>query len=319
MCSLHVLPTIGSNVTVHVSSINLHSHSAFVEFGGNFNHGQLTKEIYRLMKKEIHIHKERGCKFEGSPGDLCLVKEEKSCHRARILSKCGDKYNLFLIDDGRTLSASNSILACGQSSFFNLPPMMELFILASVSPLSPENRWSPTASKFLRSLSGKTVCGCVQDVMMPSRIILLDIPSVFKQMHEFGFARKIPCEKFQIVVEDSLHAPRDSVSWSDAPLTNIQPDHASSIEGFHQYLCPELLPGTIETVEVTQVVNPLSIFCKLQVFSYELKKLSKQIQEYYEGTSALMPKLLCDGGPCAAKGSDGERAELDEIFLKRDT
>ncbi|KAG9268696.1 tudor domain-containing protein 6-like [Astyanax mexicanus] len=304
MCSLHVLPTIGSNVTVHITSVNLHSDSAFVEFGGTFNHVQLTKEIYQQMKKDIHMHKEKDCKFKGNPGALCLVREEKNCHRARILSRCGDQYNVFLIDDGRTLWASNNIMSWGNTSFFNLPPLMELFILASASPLPPENRWSPTASKFLKSLTGKTVSGCVQDVMMPSRMILLDIPSVFKQMHEFGFARKIPCGQFQILVEDSLHSPRD-VSWPGSPLTNVQIEFANKIESCHQFLCPELMPGTIETVEVTHVVNPFTVFCKLQVFSHELKRLNKQIQEYCENTSALMPTPLSDGCPCATKGSDG--------------
>ncbi|XP_022528728.2 tudor domain-containing 6 isoform X1 [Astyanax mexicanus] len=304
MCSLHVLPTIGSNVTVHITSVNLHSDSAFVEFGGTFNHVQLTKEIYQQMKKDIHMHKEKDCKFKGNPGALCLVREEKNCHRARILSRCGDQYNVFLIDDGRTLWASNNIMSWGHTSFFNLPPLMELFILASASPLPPENRWSPTASKFLKSLTGKTVSGCVQDVMMPSRMILLDIPSVFKQMHEFGFARKIPCGQFQILVEDSLHSPRD-VSWPGSPLTNVQIEFANKIESCHQFLCPELMPGTIETVEVTHVVNPFTVFCKLQVFSHELKRLNKQIQEYCENTSALMPTPLSDGCPCATKGSDG--------------
>uniref|UniRef100_A0A3B1IJW4 Tudor domain-containing protein 6-like n=1 Tax=Astyanax mexicanus TaxID=7994 RepID=A0A3B1IJW4_ASTMX len=304
MCSLHVLPTIGSNVTVHITSVNLHSDSAFVEFGGTFNHVQLTKEIYQQMKKDIHMHKEKDGKFKGNPGALCLVREEKNCHRARILSRCGDQYNVFLIDDGRTLWASNNIMSWGNTSFFNLPPLMELFILASASPLPPENRWSPTASKFLKSLTGKTVSGCVQDVMMPSRMILLDIPSVFKQMHEFGFARKIPCGQFQILVEDSLHSPRD-VSWPGSPLTNVQIEFANKIESCHQFLCPELMPGTIETVEVTHVVNPFTVFCKLQVFSHELKRLNKQIQEYCEITSALMPTPLSDGCPCATKGSDG--------------
>ncbi|XP_036448529.1 tudor domain-containing 6 [Colossoma macropomum] len=308
MCSRHVLPTVGSNVTVHITRVNLQPHCAFVEFGGNFNHGQLMREIYQQMKKEIQIHKERDCDFEGDPGDVCLVEEEKIWHRARILSRCADKYLVFLIDDGRTLWVSNSFLAWGQSSFFNLPPMMELFIMASVSPLSLENRWSPTASEFLKSLSGKTVCGCVQDVMMSYRIILLDIPSVFKQMQEFGFARKIPSEEFQILVVNSLHSPRDSVSCArpDPALTNVQTEHASDFEKVNQYLYPELLLGTIEAVEVTQVINPLHIFCKLHVFSHELKKLSEQIQEYCESTSAAVASRPSDGSPCATKGSDGK-------------
>lgn len=307
--SLHALPAIGSNVTVHIGRVNLHPQHAFVEFGGNFNHRELMKEIYQQMKREIQIHRERGWNFEGDPGDLCLVEEEKTWHRARILARRGNKYSVFLIDDGRTLWVSNSILMWGQSSFFSLPPMTELFIIASVSPLSPASRWSPTACEFLKSLSGKTLCGCVHDVIMPYRIILLEIPSVFKQMHEFEFARKIPIEEFKILVMDYFHEPRDNVSCttSGSALTNVLTKPAENIEEFHQYLCPELLPGTIEIVEVTQVVDPLNIFCRLHVFSHELKKLSKQIEEYYKNTPlGAMSKPLSDGSPCAAKGSDGK-------------
>ncbi|XP_017555426.1 tudor domain-containing 6 isoform X2 [Pygocentrus nattereri] len=308
MCSRHVLPTVGSNVTVHITRVNLQPHCAFVEFGGNFNHGQLTREIYQQMRKEIQIYKEQNYCFEGSPGDVCLVEEEKIWHRARILSRCADEYLVLLIDVGRTLWASKRFLAWGQSSFFNLPPMMELFIMASVSPLSLENRWSPTASEFLKSLSGKTVCGCVQDVMMPYRIIILDIPTVFKQMQEFGFAKKIPSEEFQILVMNSLHSQKESVSCArpHPALTNFQTEHANDLEKVNQYLYPELLPGTIEAVEVTQVINPLCIFCKLHVFSHELKKLSEQIQEYCESNSAAVMSRPSDGSPCATKGSDGK-------------
>ncbi|XP_066524803.1 tudor domain-containing 6 [Hoplias malabaricus] len=308
MCSLNVLPTVGSNVTVHITRVNLHPHYAFVEFGGNFNPSQLMGEIYQRMRKEIQISKKTAYDFEGEPGDLCLVEEEEIWHRARILSRCGKKYNVFLIDDGRTLWVHDSILAWGQSVFFNLPPMMELFMIASVSALCLQSRWSPTASEFIRSLSGRTVCGCVQDVMMPYRIILLDIPSVFKEMLEFGFAKKIPSEEFQTLVLNSLHSYADICHTSpSSTLTNNKTGHARNFEKFTHYLFPELLPGTVETVEVTQVVNPLIIFCRLHVFTHELKKLNQQIEEYYESTPAAeTTRPLSHGSPCATKGSDGK-------------
>lgn len=277
-----------------------------MEFGGSFNDVTFAEEMYDQMKQEIQIPKERDCDFEGNLGDLCLVEEDRTWHRARILSKYQNKYNIFLIDDGRTFWVTSTVLARGQKSFFNLPPMMELFIIVSASPLSSGNRWSPTASEFLKCLRGISVFGCVQDVMMPNRIILLDIPGKFKEMQELGFARFMPLENFKQLVGVYLLSPQDIVSLqkSYTQMSDV-PTRYEDIQS--QYFYPQLQTGVIETVEVMQVVHPLKIFCKLHVFSYELKKLSEQIHKFYEGTdSTVMGRLLCDGSPCAAKGSDGK-------------
>ncbi|XP_073682787.1 tudor domain-containing 6 [Garra rufa] len=307
MCSVPGLPEVGFSTTVHITRVSLNPQTVLVEFGGSFNHGQESREAYQQLE-DIEVPRKRQHAFEGKPGEICLVYEDRTWHRARILSKSEHEYKVFLIDDGKFLWASSEVLTNCPRHLCSLPPKVELCLLANVSPLCLESGWSVAASKFIRSLCGKDISGCVQDVVMPFRMIILDIPSVSKQMYELGFARKMPNEDFKSLLMHSLHLPRRIPSiQTDLVTTNGQQEHASDPDKLHQYLYPELLPGTVEIVTVTQVIHPLKLYCKLCVFSQELKKLSYQLHEYYENTfSAQMPMLLYDGSPCATKGSDGK-------------
>ncbi|XP_068074939.2 tudor domain-containing 6-like isoform X1 [Danio rerio] len=306
MCSIPGLPQVGSRLTVHITRVNLTPHTVLVEFGGNLNRGQENREIWQQLK-DIEVPRRRQHAFEGKPGEICLVYEDRTWHRARIISETEYEYNVFLIDDGKSLWTTSEVLTKCPHNLCGLAPKVELCILTNVSPLCLESGWSAGASKFIRSLCGKNISGCVQDVIMPSRIILLDVPSISKQMYEFGFAKNTPCKNFKILVTYSLHLPRSPSIQTDLLTTNGQQEHASNSDRLWQYLYPELSPGTIEIVTVTQVVHPLKIYCKLCVFSQELKKLSVQLYEHYEDAfSAQIPVPLCDGSPCATKGSDGK-------------
>ncbi|XP_051501776.1 tudor domain-containing 6 [Myxocyprinus asiaticus] len=306
MCSIPGLPKVGSDITVHLTRVNLNPHSVLVAFGGNLNNGQQTRDVTQVNElKEIEVPSMKQHNFEGDPGDVCLAYEDKTWYRARILSRYEHEYYVFLIDDGKSLWASSKSLANCPHNLCSVPPKVELCILTGVSPLCLESTWSQGASKFIRSLCGKSISGRVQDVLTPNRIILLDIPVVSKQMYELGFARKMPNKDFKNLVTSSLLSPKGNAS--DFAMTNGQNEHANDPDKLHQYLYPELLPGTIEIVTVTQVIHPLKFFCKLHVFSQELKKLSEQLHKYYEGAfPSLMPTILSDGSPCATKGSDGK-------------
>uniref|UniRef100_A0A673L4H1 Si:ch211-189e2.3 n=1 Tax=Sinocyclocheilus rhinocerous TaxID=307959 RepID=A0A673L4H1_9TELE len=308
MCSFPGLPEVGSNTTVHITRVNLNPHTVLVEFGGSLNNGQENREAYQHLKKDLEIPRKRQHAFEGKPGEVCLVYEDQTWHRARILSKSEHECKVFLIDDGKLLWVSSEVLTKCPHNLCSLPPKVELCILASASALCLESAWSVAASTVIKSLCGKDISGCVQDVIMPSRIIILDIPSLSKQMYELGFARKMPNKDFKSLVMHSLHLPRRNPSiQTDLVTTNGQQEHASDPDKLHQYLYPELLSGAVEIVTVTQVIHPLKIYCKLHVFSQELKKLSDQLHEYYEDSfSVQMPMLLYDGSPCATKGSDGK-------------
>lgn len=307
MCSVPGLPDVGADITLHVTRVNLNPHSVLVEFGGNLNPGPETGEVYPHIKEEIDVEIERQDSFEGKPGDVCYVYDDKTWHRARILSKCEHEYNVFLIDEGKMFWVSRNVFAKCPPSLLDLPPIVEHCILGNALPLCEKSGWSEAASEFISSLCGKSISGHVRDVMMPYRILLLDVPNVTKHMYELGFARKISDEDLNSLVTSSLHSPKGNASTrTNFGMPSAQ-DHAGDSETLYQYLYPELLPGTIEIVTVTHVVHPLKIFCKLHVFSQELKKLSDQLHKCHEDAiPSLMSQPLSDGSPCATKGSDGK-------------
>ncbi|KAL0967649.1 hypothetical protein UPYG_G00255000 [Umbra pygmaea] len=320
MSSIPGLPTSGSNITVSITRVNLHPQCELVELWGRFD--QDRKAEYQQMRKDIQFPRETFRELEGAPGDLCLVQVYETWYRARILSRNGSRYNVFLIDEGKMLGATTSMLSWGQKEFFHAPPEVELCVLSNVLPLSPENRWSPMALEFLKSLCGKTVGAFVQDVLVPNRMFILDIPCITRQMYEMGFAKQLSKEKFKLHVSQSLQSGA-SISLESMQRYSIRNNPLGmheQVEMQQHYMYPELQPGTVETVIVTEVTNPLRVFCQLKVFSQELKKLTEQITQHYEGriaTGIARPQTL--GSPCASRGSDGRwyRSVLQQIFLAK--
>ncbi|TKS75856.1 Tudor domain-containing protein 6 [Collichthys lucidus] len=313
MSSIIGLPTRGSDVTILITKVHLHPLCEFVEFWGNFN--QERAADYEYLAKDIQSPGNTFKEFEGNPGDQCLVQIDGIWYRCRIVTRNGSKYSVFLIDKGVTYSTTTSKLAWGQKKHFHLPPEVEFCVLANVLPHSPENRWSPVALAFLKSLSGKSVKAHVQDVLVAHRTFLLHIPCISKQMYEMGFAKKLSSDMFQDFVLVSLQ----SQSGAEVSPETLQISMGAS-ERLHKqehFMYPELPAGTVETVIVTDVTNPQRIFCQLKVFSQELKKLSEQITQLCEGrmTHCIVgPEMI--GFPCAARGSDGRwyRSILQQVF-----
>ncbi|XP_059368444.1 tudor domain-containing 6-like [Carassius carassius] len=316
MCSIPGLPSVGSNVPVLITRVNLNPACILVEFWGNFD--QDRKFAYQQLKKEIQYPREGFCELEGNPGDLCLVRVYETWYRARIVSRDTDEYSVFLIDEGRTLHATVNTLAWGKSDFFYLPPEVEFCVLANVLPLSPENKWSAMALEFMKTFCGRRVNATVQDVLVPHRTFLLDIPCLSRQMFEMGFAKKLYSDRFEEFVARSLQAN----SGTEEPQ-RISPIRTKPIEIIEQmekqqvYMYPELQTDTVEMVVVTEVTSPFRIFCQLKVFSQELKKLTEQITQHYEGRvgcNFARPENL--GSPCASRGSDGKwyRSVLQQVM-----
>ncbi|TSN30246.1 Tudor domain-containing protein 6 [Bagarius yarrelli] len=309
MCSIPGLPSPGSNVTVIITGVNVNPRCVLVEFWGNFVQDQ--KLVYQQMKKEIQHPGDAFHEGEGKPGDLCLVRVHETWYRARIVSRNSAHYNVFLIDEGKTLQAGTSSLAWGQTHFFNLSPEVEFCILSNVLPLSVENRWSKLALEFMKSFCGKTVLARVLDFAIPQRAFLIDIPCLSRQMLEMGFAKNLSNEEFKAFV----------LRYLQCDVGSIEPLRTASI-GFESiktacYMYPELQAETTETVLVTEVNNPLRVFCQLKVFSQELKKLTEQITQHYErsiGSSFARPENL--GASCASKGADGKwyRSVLQQVI-----
>ncbi|XP_066533044.1 tudor domain-containing 6 [Hoplias malabaricus] len=312
MCSIPGLPSPGSNVSVLITRVNLNPLCILVEFWGNFD--EERRLAYQQMRKEIQYPRQEFLEAEGSPGDLCLVRVYETWYRARIVSRNADDYSVFLIDEGRTLRATTNTLAWGQTDFFYLPPEVEFCVLANVLPLSPEYRWSKMALEFMKTFSGKRVTACVQDVVVPQRTFLLDIPYLSKQMYEMGFAKKLSNERFKEFVARSLQSHSASVE-PQITVKNEPVEHKTEKKLCYMY--PELQTETVETVIVTEVTNPLRIFCQLKVFSQELRKLTEHTTQYYEGkvgTLFARPENL--GTPCASRGKDGKwyRSLLQQVI-----
>ncbi|XP_062296818.1 tudor domain-containing 6 [Scomber scombrus] len=300
MCSIPGLPTPGSDVPVLITRVNPNLNWGLVELWVHMGDG--GTHVYEKLREEIQIPKGKFCGSEGKPGDLCLVCISDTWHRARIVSIQSETFNVFLIDQGQHHITTSDALAWGQSDSFLLPPEIESCILANV--ISLENIWPEKATKFLESLPGKKFKGLVQHVLMPDRIILLDIPVVSNHICKFGIAKKIPVEEFKCLVLKCLHLPKGDAS--DAYHVTQEQSLNVMLEKHDQYLYPELLTDTFETVTVTEVIDPQNIFCKLQIFSKAVKILSEQIHQHYEETSDFgQAQPQTNGDPCAAKGSNG--------------
>ncbi|XP_035535170.1 tudor domain-containing protein 6 isoform X2 [Morone saxatilis] len=313
MSSILGLPTRGSDVTIVITKVHLHPLCELVEFWGKFSQERTAE--YECLAKDIQSPGNTFQEFEGNPGDQCLVLIDGTWYRSRIVSRSGSKYSVFLIDKGMTYGTTKSKLAWGKKNHFHLPPEVEFCVLANVLPLSPENRWSPLALEFLKSLSGKSVKAHVQDVLVPHRTFLLHIPCISKQLYEMGIAKKLSPDMFQDFVLKSLQSHSEAEVRSET--LQISVGAGERLRKQELFMYPELPAGTVETVIVTDVTNPQRIFCQLKVFSQELKKLSEQITQCCEGrmTNCIVgPEMI--GYPCAARGSDGRwcRSVLQQVF-----
>ncbi|XP_034050971.1 tudor domain-containing protein 6 [Thalassophryne amazonica] len=301
MFSIPGLPTPGSEVPVLIKRVNLNPVCGLVELWVNMN--EEKQHIFEQMREEIQTPK---CKFsglEGKPQDPCLVCIGDTWHRALIVSIQSEKYNVFLIDLGQSHIATSKDLAWGQEDSFVLSPEIEMCILANI--LCLENKSPEKATKFLNSLLGKKFNGLVQHVVMSDRTILLDIPFVSKHMCKVGVAKKIPMGTFESHVLKYLHSIKEGASGL---CHEMQEKHRNNcqLELDEHYLYPELLTDAFETVEVTEVMDPQNIFCRLLIFSKALKMISDQIHQHYEESpdfTEAQPQSF--GAPCAAKDKNG--------------
>ncbi|KAA0715133.1 Tudor domain-containing protein 6 [Triplophysa tibetana] len=316
MCSIPGLPSTGSNVDVLILRVNLNPSCVLVKFWGHFD--QDRKFAYQQLKKEIQYPRDKFCESDGNPGDLCLVRVYETWYRARVLSRDAKECRVFLIDEGRTLHATLNTLAWGKSEFFCLPPEGEFFVLANALPLSPD-KWTTMALEFMKTFCGRRVSATVQDVLVPNRMFLLDIPCLSRQMFEMGFAKKLSTERFKEFVTRSLQANSGfAVDLQEISFIRNKPfELFEQMEKTQFYMYPELQTDSVETVVVTEVTNPFRIFCQLKVFSQELRKLTEQITLHYEGRIGInfaRPENL--GSPCASRGSDDKwyRSVLQQVM-----
>lgn len=311
MCSVPGVPTPGSEVSVFITRVNINQSFSLVELWVNMNSN--IKHVYKQMQEQIQLPVRNFCGPEGKAGDLCLVHVDEKWHRARIVSVEEEKYEVFLIDRAQSHSTTSEALAWGKDECFILPPEIESCVLANV--LSVENNWPERVANFLKSLPGKHFEGMVQHALMPDRTILLDVPTISKHLCKEGVAKKVPAGEFKNLVLKCLNLPEDE------EMESVTMEQSSQLENNDRFFHPELFTNTLESVRVTEVIDPANIFCELVIFSQSIKILTEQINADGKEKSDIedwRPRSI--GMPCAAKGIDGKwrRAILKQLITSDD-
>ncbi|XP_009509699.2 tudor domain-containing protein 6 [Phalacrocorax carbo] len=267
-------------------------------------------------------------------GELGLVEVVGLWYRCCVVSRCGQDYRVFLLDEGCTVVTSAYYLARGRKELFHLPPEVLGCIVSDVMPAggprvaacgdAPFSTWTVEAMEFLSHLHGKEVSGLVQEVMTP-QLIVLELPQLAAQMHHLGLARQVsPSWFFQVLRcclsyghlrnQLKLQPPACSLVTSAAPQLLHALLSCHPVSPALDYFYPRLQPDVTVPVLVTHVSDPHLIYCQLQSLSQEIHCLSDTMRHAYDRWEQdLLPKV---GSPCAARGIDGQwyRALLLELI-----
>ncbi|XP_031202677.1 tudor domain-containing protein 6 isoform X2 [Mastomys coucha] len=334
MSSTPGLPTPGATLALRVSFVDVHPEVIPVQLWGLV--GQRREEYVRLSREIQEAAATRGPWALGgaaaSPGELCLVQVGLMWHRCRVVSRQAQDSRVFLLDEGRTITAGAGSLAPGRSEFFHLPSEVLGCVLAGLVPAGgggtgggEPQHWSPSAVDFLSNLQGKEVHGRVLDVLLLHRLVLLEVPVVSQQMEELGLARQVPDSLFCSLLKRYLTAV--GLGSSGAPiLPRVAPkqEHPGL-----DYFYPQLQLGVTEPVVVTQVCHPHRIHCQLRSLSQEIHRLSESMAQVYRAPTGTEDEDSGSatweereespdkpGSPCASCGLDGQwyRALLLETF-----
>ncbi|XP_074093208.1 tudor domain-containing protein 6 isoform X2 [Macrotis lagotis] len=328
MCSTPGLPSPGAPITLRVSFVDVHPEVIPVQLWGLV--GDRREEYVRLGHdiQAAAVAARTRALPAASPGELCLVQLGPRWHRCRVVSRQAQECRVFLLDEGRTVTANSAALAPGRNEFFHLPSEVLGCVLSGLVPLGgggggggEPQQWSRGAVDFLGRLQGKEAQGRVQDVLLPQRLVLLEVPAVFQQMQELGLARQVPDGLFRSLLKRYINATGAS-SLLPRALPKQEPPQLLD------YFYPQLQLGVTEPVVVTQVCHPHRIHCQLRSLSQEIRRLSDSMAHAYRtaGTGDQSGRSSGweereenpdkPGSPCAACGLDGQwyRAQLLENF-----
>ncbi|XP_036624864.1 tudor domain-containing protein 6 isoform X2 [Trichosurus vulpecula] len=328
MCSTPGLPSPGAPITLRVSFVDVHPEVIPVQLWGLV--GDRREEYVRLghniQAATAAVAARTRAMPAASPGELCLVQLGPRWHRCRVVSRQAQECRVFLLDEGRTVTVNSAALAPGRNEFFHLPSEVLGCLLTGLVPLGGSGggepqQWSRGAVDFLGHLQGKEVQGRVQDVLLPQRLVLLDVPSVFQQMQDLGLARQVPDSLFRSLLKRYINAAGASVLLPRALPKQDPPQ-------LLDYFYPQLQLGVTEPVVVTQVCHPHRIHCQLRSLSQEIRRLSDSMAHAYRaagtgdesgrssGWEEREESPDKPGSPCAAFGLDGQwyRAQLLENF-----
>ncbi|XP_038253026.1 tudor domain-containing protein 6 isoform X2 [Dermochelys coriacea] len=342
MCSVQGIPSPGTTIGLRVSFVDVHPEVPLVRLWGL--PGERREEYARLHQD---IQAKAGPRLVGAPGavwpaagaglcpgDLCLVELGDHWHRCRVVSRQGPHCRVFLLDEGRTVTAGAYYLARGGDEFFHLPSEVLGCVLADLVPPGagaavagggeqPAASWTAGALEFLGYLQAKQVSGLVREVLMPQRLVLLELPWLLAQMHHLGLAKQITPSCFRALLKRCLAAPRlhgqpkpelpGPAAATQYPVATAPQPGPGTLDFFY----PRLQLGVTEPVLVTQISDPHRVYCQLQSLSQEIQRLSDSLHQTYETAARWEQDPLPEpGSPCAARGIDGRwyRALLLEIF-----
>uniref|UniRef100_A0A8D2H3N5 Tudor domain-containing protein 6 n=1 Tax=Urocitellus parryii TaxID=9999 RepID=A0A8D2H3N5_UROPR len=333
MSSTPGLPTPGASLTLRVSFVDVHPEVIPVQLWGLV--GQRREEYVRLSREIQEAAATRGPWALGgataSPGELCLVQVGLLWHRCRVVSRQAQESRVFLLDEGRTITAGAGSLAPGRSEFFHLPSEVLGCVLAGLVPAGgggtgggEPQHWSPSAVDFLSNLQGKEAHGRVLDVLLQHRLVLLEVPAVFQQMQELSLARQVPDSLFRSLLKRYLTTAGVGPGTPVLPRVLLKQEQPGL-----DYFYPQLQLGVTEPVVVTQVCHPHRIHCQLRSLSQEIHRLSESMAQVYRGSLGTGDENSTSttweereespdkpGSPCASCGLDGHwyRALLLETF-----
>ncbi|XP_054675737.1 tudor domain-containing protein 6 [Grus americana] len=333
----------GATVVLRVCVVGLRPEVPVVRLWGRLGE---RSDDYICLRREIQVAV--GPRLAAAPGptglvaggaelctgDLALVEMVGLWYRCCVVSRRGQDYRVFLLDEGCTVVTSAYYLARGCKELFHLPPEVLGCIVADVMPSggprvagcgdAPVSTWTVEAMEFLSHLHGKEVSGLVQEVMTP-QLIVLELPQLVAQMHHLGLAKQVTPSWFYQVLRRCLtyghfrnqlkpQPPACSLVTSAVPqllhvLLSYQP-----VSPVLDYFYPQLQLGVTEPVLVTHVSDPHHIYCQLQSLSHEICCLSDTMRHAYDWWEQDL--LLRVGSPCAARGIDGQwyRALLLELI-----
>nr|XP_014692995.2 LOW QUALITY PROTEIN: tudor domain-containing protein 6 [Equus asinus] len=333
MCSTPGLPAPGTALALRVSFVDVQAEVIPVRLWGLV--GERREQYVRLSREIQEAAAARGPWALGgaaaSPGELCLVRVGLLWHRCRVVSRQAQESRVFLLDEGRTVTAGAGSLAPGRGEFFQLPSEALGCVLAGLVPAGgagsgEPQHWPPGAVDFLSQLQGKEVHGRVLDVLCPQRLVLLDVPGLCQQMQELGLARQVPDSLFHLLLKRYLKAAAAGVGpGAPALLQGLPKAQQPGLDYFY----PQLQLGVTEPVVVTQVCHPHRIHCQLRSLSQEIHRLSESMAQIYRASTGTRDENSTSatweereespdkpGSPCASYGLDGHwyRALLLETF-----
>ncbi|XP_026563405.1 tudor domain-containing protein 6 [Pseudonaja textilis] len=347
MCSPLLIP--GSPFTFRVSFVEVHPNVPLVRLWGL--PGERREEYLRLMKdlqvkvgpRLANAPGDRGGRGDGDNegealalGDLCLVELGGRWHRCRIVScrpKPGQNYRVFLLDEGRTVSASSYYLARGRSELFHLPSEVMGCIVAdllppghfgaslattlrgSKTPLGSQTldlQWGAEAIDFLGFLHGKELSGVIRKVLISQCLVVLEVSWLLTQMRHLGLA-SLTSTAFGTLLSAILEVPEIASVPLETTSTLSQPpvltSAAQSKKGhaIMDFFYPQLELNVTVPVVVTQISDPYRIYCQLRSLSKEIQLLSDAMCQAFEVSKGKFVEeaLPTPGFPCAAQGIDG--------------